>query len=284
MKIKLPKKLQKTVDRFTPVFTRISNDRITVYAAQASFFVIISAIPFVMLLILMLQTFMPVDKNQMMQIMYQYLPPSLIDFATQIMDEIFSRAHFSVLSVAAVAILWTSSRGLSGISQGIKNVYRCPPGKIFVLDYLFSLLYTLVFIGIMSASVIILVFGGYIQNILRQHSAALAGIVDKLMFLRGAIFLVFLTLIFMLAYKVLGKSEMKFKRQFPGALFAAVGWIVFSFGYSIYINNFSNYSYVYGSLAAIMLLMLWLYMCMIILLLGAELNIMLYEKKTYINT
>ena len=58
----------------------------------------------------------------------------------------------------------------------------------------------------------------------------------------------------------------------PGALISTVGWIGCSYGFSIYFNDFGNYSYMYGSLAAIALSFLWLYICMCILFMGAELN------------
>ena len=65
---------------------------------------------------------------------------------------------------------------------------------------------------------------------------------------------------------------MNFKSHLPGAMVASAGWIVYSFGYSVYIKHFSSYSALYGSLGAVMLFMLWLYMCMNILLCGALLN------------
>ena len=65
----------------------------------------------------------------------------------------------------------------------------------------------------------------------------------------------------------------------PGALFTGAGWILFSYIFSVYINNFSNYSRIYGSLTAIVLLMLWLYSCMTILLYGAEVNMEIIRHK-----
>ena len=72
-----------------------------------------------------------------------------------------------------------------------------------------------------------------------------------------------------------------FLPHFPGAVFASVGWTMFSYGYSLYITNFPSASYIYGSLAAVCLIMLWLYFCMIILLLGAEVNKIFAEKNSW---
>ena len=84
-----------------------------------------------------------------------------------------------------------------------------------------------------------------------------------------------LTVFFMVIYCFFPKRKVTFLNQFPGAIFATAGWFLFSFVYSIYITYFSNFSYTYGSLAAIVLIMLWLYICMTITLLGAEINVFL---------
>lgn len=95
--------------------------------------------------------------------------------------------------------------------------------------------------------------------------------------IRTALSIVVLILFFALIYKALPDKKLSFRRQIPGAIFATAGWLIFSYLFNIYINNFSNYSYIYGSLTAIILFMLWMYFCMIILLAGAELNIIIDE-------
>ena len=67
--------------------------------------------------------------------------------------------------------------------------------------------------------------------------------------------------------------------EFPGALLASVGWIVFSYGFSFYIDHMANFSVMYGSLTAIVLLLLWVYFCMYILFIAAELN---YKIRNYV--
>lgn len=106
------------------------------------------------------------------------------------------------------------------------------------------------------------------QSILQGRGS----IILTLLNLRNIIFFFTLTFLFALAYKSLAKSNISFLQQLPGAAFASGGWILFSFGFSIYIGYFSNYTYFYGSFGAAMLFMLWLYMCMNILLIGALIN------------
>ena len=89
---------------------------------------------------------------------------------------------------------------------------------------------------------------------------------------RQLLSLTILTLIFAGLYTFIPDKKQKISSQLPGAIFSTVCWMGFSFAFSIYFDNFSNYSYMYGSLTAIVLLMLWLYFCICILFLGAEIN------------
>ena len=76
-----------------------------------------------------------------------------------------------------------------------------------------------------------------------------------------------------LMYKFFAGKKVPFKNQLPGAIFSALGWVFFSLIFGFYINTFPDYSYIYGSLTALILFSFWLYWCMIIFLLGAEINL-----------
>ena len=80
-----------------------------------------------------------------------------------------------------------------------------------------------------------------------------------------------LTGAFMLLYAFIPNIKLKVRDQFPGALFSAVSWNLFSWGFSIYVGTFNGLS-IYGSLSAIVVIMLWLYFCMYLLLIGAHIN------------
>ena len=86
----------------------------------------------------------------------------------------------------------------------------------------------------------------------------------------------------MIVYRfVPNRKTVSFFRQLPGALIAAIGWIVVSAGCSFYIGNFNNFSYIYGSLSGMMILLLWLHFCMSMVFYGAEVNYFLENKKNY---
>ena len=82
----------------------------------------------------------------------------------------------------------------------------------------------------------------------------------------------------MIIYKWIPNRVSSFRKQFPGALIATLGWVAVSVGCSIYMDNFTNFSYIYGSMAGIMILLLWLYFCMSMVFYGAEVNYFLENK------
>ena len=102
--------------------------------------------------------------------------------------------------------------------------------------------------------------------------------------IRTLLSLTLLTIVFALMYRILPNAQNGFRQQLPGAVFSSLGWMIFSLSYSLYIDHFSSISYLYGSLTAIVLLMLWLYYCMDIFLIGAEINMWLLTQDPPENT
>lgn len=257
----------------------MSEDLISVYAAQASFYIIIASVPFLMLLLALTQFIIPVDFDKVMTLLNTFLPSGMRGIAYRALSELFVKSS-SVLSLSAIAALWTASKGSAAISRGVRHVYNSSDSLSFIKSIFWSAVYTVIFMAMILLSLIILVFGSTIIEFLSVHFEWLQGVFGLFERLKAVVFLVVLCLFFAFVYRSLSGKKIPFSKQLPGAVFSAIGWTVFSLGYAIYIENFSNYSYIYGSLAAIVLMMLWLYFCMIIFLFGAEINVYLNKKGT----
>ena len=251
------------------VARQIADDKVTVYAAQASFFVIISAVPFISLLISIVGIVIPADLPDFFAGLP--LPEGFTAVFDTVLDELRTAPNVSLLSVSAVTTLWSASRGISAIRSGLERVYRAGHTKGFFAHRFKSLVSTLVFIAIITAAVTLILFGDSLGRWLR-----IVKISDFIFRLRTPMFTAALCFLFTFMYSSTARRSSRIKNgflpHFPGAVFASVGWTLFSYFYSLYITHFPNASYIYGSLAAICLIMLWLYFCMIILLLGAEVN------------
>lgn len=252
-------------------------DRVMLYAAQASYFVIVSVIPFICLLISAFSFFIPADIYTIFDA-YQ-LPAEIKDVLFIIIDQLLATQKVSLLSISAVIALWTASRGMDSIRIGLERVYHERPSKEFVKHQLKSLVSTIILIVVLLANVVFSVFGAVIAE--RLHLTLLFEII---MYFSVPILFVVMCLAFTLIYAFVGKFgkarwRERFVQHLPGAVFATVGWLVMSYGFALYLHYFPYASAIYGSLTAVCLILLWIYIYIVIILLGAEVNKLILRNK-----
>ncbi len=273
--------LKQSLKFFQYAIKTSGEDDITVYSAYASFFVVISAIPLLMMVFLIIARFVNVNPDDIISLFGSNFPKSTIGLLRHVIDEILSNQAVSLLSFPAITLLWTASRCVVAIQRGLDRVYKVRVKRGFFVLNFNGLIYTFLMLVILLVSLVLIVFGSIFAEVLGDIFPYAIGIIDMIFSLRALISVVVLTLFFAIIYTFLPASKMKMKHQFPGAIFASCGWIVFSFLFSVYVDNFSTQSYLYGSLAAIIILMFWIYFCMIILFIGGELNYFLSKNRAF---
>lgn len=268
--MKILKKFSSGVVHFVK---NIVDDNIGLYAAQASFFLIISAIPFMMLLLALVKYIVPITESDIFHFVNTYIPKSISQWTQVIIDEIFNQSsNISIISVTAITTLWLSSRGFMAIYTGVNNAFGVKKIPNYFHIRIIAVFYTVAFLAVLILGFVMFALGNKIQEMLYGRFSLLYKIISCVLNMRILIFFTIVTLLLAAIYKFLTRKKMRFVHMLPGAVLTAVGWMGFSYVYSIYIEYFSNYSYVYGSLTALVLLMLWLYFCMDIFLYGAEFN------------
>lgn len=258
---------------------RCNENQISVYAAQSSFFMILSAIPLIMLLTAAVQYISPLSQGSLMSAMLELVPASLKSYIVTLIDELYRNSSSAIISLSALTVLWSASKGIYALELGLNQIYNVECKRHFLVRRILAVGYTAAFIVIVMLCLILLVFGNRIQILLAHTVPLLGQITAFIISLRSVLSVVILTLFFSLLYKALPNRTLTYKKQLPGAVFSALGWVLFSFFYSIYIDNFSNYAHIYGSMTALILLCLWIYVCMNIVLIGAEINVWLSEKE-----
>ena len=231
--------------------------------------VVLSAAPFIMILLTLIQLIPAVSPEDLMHVMTQLLPSSIHPLIESVIQDIQTVSPAALLSVTTVATLWSAARGMLWLARGLTRIIGCRKRRNYLLGRIINSGYTIVFLlmGIFS-----LVFGSSLQRLLFRYFPMLDRFVSCLISLRTFLALALLTLFFVALYTWLPYERQDIRLQLPGALISTVGWIGCSYGFSIYFNHFSNYSYMYGSLTAVVILMLWLYACICILFFGAEIN------------
>lgn len=262
---------------FRYISRKISANRMGAYSAQTAFFMFFSLLPLIMLLLSLL-TRIGTSSQEIIEDLTDIAPSVLLTFLDSYLDEIMDVSKLSLTIVSAVALLWSASKGVYSVIGGLNSVYEVKESRNALVVRLLAILYTVAFIGMVLAALLLMVFGNTIGEYINSIFSELKGIVYIISSLRFIIGFVFLVLFFMIIYKTLPGTKMRFAEQIPGAVLSSAGWVSFSILFSFYIDNFSNYANIYGSLTAIIALMLWLYVCMYIMFFGAEVNFILSSK------
>ena len=130
----------------------------------------------------------------------------------------------------------------------------------------------LLFVLAIIVTLLVLVLGNRIQVAAQKTIPILGRLMAKIMGARTLLVFAVLFVVFLVLYKVLPNRKATFKSQLPGAFIIATAWLIFSYGFSLYFEFFPNFGNMYGSLTALIMVMLWLYVCMNLILYGAEIN------------
>ena len=265
------------------IITKIKDDNISAFSAQAALFIIVSFFPFTMLLLSLLQ-YTPLPSSTLMTIFNQALPTGINSMVISIIDEIYrSSLSATLISVTAITTLWSAGKGFIAIIRGLNSVYEIKESRNYFFLRITATIYTLVFAIMIIGTIVLFVFGNQLYLWITNRFTVLKDLALLIISLRTLVGLIVLIVFFLIIYTVIPNRKSKILNQLPGAIVSAAGWMGFSYAFSFYIDNFSNYSSMYGSLTAIVLFILWLYFCMYILFIGAEINIALENKEVSIH-
>ena len=136
------KKLFDAVSRF---FQMIGRDRLTVYAAQAAFFIIASTVPFAILLIGIARYV--IDIEWLLGLISRHLEGELGTILTTLVKEVVAKTGAPLFSITILTVIWSATRGVFSVTRGIAEAYGVHIKENFLWDVLRSLIYTFVFLG-----------------------------------------------------------------------------------------------------------------------------------------
>lgn len=251
---------------------RLKKDSVSAFSAQAAFFMILSIVPFLSLLLTLIQ-FLPISEKIVTSVTSDILPSAFSPMITTIIDEVFSKSNGAVISVSAILAVWSAARGVLSIIRGLNSVYHLEEKRNYFVLRFVSAIYTVLFVTAIVLTLLLLVFSNSIYKFFLKQAPVIAGLlaifIDYKILLTAGLLVIF----FLFVYKLVPNEKFQFINLLPGAIISSLSWILFSYAFSLYIDNFSNFSYTYGSLSTIAILMLWVYICMYILFIGAEINI-----------
>ncbi len=254
------------------ICTNISNDNISAYSAQCSYYTILSFIPFVILLITLIQ-YTNIEQQTLFDAITKIIPSSMNEFVLGIVKEVYSKS-IGTISISILFTIWSAGKGLFALIKGLNLVNDITDKKSNSLVYLkiMSIIQTIIFIILITMGLVLLVFGNTLISIIKEHFGIFQNftILSAIFAQIGFILITFI--IFLFLFKFMPKHKVTFKSQIPGAIFGAISLNIVSIVFSKYLDIFKGFSITYGSLTTLMLIMMWTFSCFYTIFLGTEIN------------
>lgn len=269
--------LRYILDLLMKLMFKIKKDDVFALASQLAYYLLLSFFPF-MLFLMTLAGFSRLNSRDILEGLNVMLPKSVLELTQSTIKEIFDNQYRGLLWVSVFLMIWTSSSAFKAVIKSVNKAYDFKEDRSFIRVSIISML------GIFGLAMIIilalgmLVFGNLIGYYLNNHSFYKLVIILWGIF-RYVFIVIVMVFIFMVIYKLAPAKRLTWKEVVPGAVFSTLGWVLVSYGFSFYIDNFNNYSRFYGSLGAVFALMTWLFIISIIFILGVEINFVIVEIK-----
>ena len=242
---------------------------ISSFAASTAFFLFISLIP-ILYLVCSILPYVNITQEALRESIDAVLPGVIGMFLNSIIADVYGRSAGGI-SLAVLVMLWSAGKGMMALMRGLNAVNEVEEEKNYFFVRVVAATYTILLI---AALVISMVFSGFGKFILKMLIDSIPGgdmlysVLGRIRFLYSWIVL---TVLFMTIYSYVPGRRQKFLMQLPGAFFTAIIWNGFSLGFSVYLEYFGDFG-VYGSLATVVIVLLWLYCMSYIVMVGAHIN------------
>ena len=247
----------------------VTEKNIPIHAAHTGFFMVLAVFPGLMLILGFLR-YTGLQVQTLTDLVAELIPAALMPAAKKLILSAYQNSSGMVISISAVTALWSASRGMYGLMRGMNSIYGVQESRSWLVTRLYGVFYTLALLVVLILTLLLDVFGEKVLSYWPQNWAP--GVVQDVLDLHFFVLLGLQTVLFAAMYTVLPNRRNRFVESLPGAMLAAVGWQIFSDLYSVYVEHFTGYANIYGSVYAVALSMLWLYFCLSILFYGGALN------------
>lgn len=253
-------------------FKEFGEDEMETYAAALAFRGLFSLFPFLLFLVALisfldLQAFYDWLRSQVALL----LPPQAMEQVDGVIVQ-FQQQKSGLFSIAILLALWTASAGIRSAMVAMNRAYDVHEGRPFWKLYPLSVLYTIGIAAMLLTAAALMVVGPTVMGWLAELFGLQQVVVTIWAWLRWPVAVFLLVLAVAVFYYVTPDVEQEFRFITPGSVIAVLTWIAASLGFGYYVQNFADYSATYGSIGAIIVLLMYFYLSAAVLLFGAELN------------
>ncbi len=246
-----------------------SEKNLSVYAAGSAFFVILSAVPMIVIVSCLLPV-LGLSEEVLYGTLTRFMPKITEEFTISLVSYVYSNSS-GILPIAVLVAVWSAGRGMLSLIRGLNEIHGIVEKRGYFKLRLVSSFYTIILLVGLLFTLVVSVFGHSIYEQFFLPFPFVNEIISLVLQFRYLIAILILSIIFTLLYTYVPNMKTTLKKQFYGGFSAALSCSVFSYCFGVYVDNFNDFSS-YGSINIIIIIMLWLYFTMYILLYGAYLG------------
>lgn len=248
-----------------------------VYAGSATLFLLMASFPLLMWVLVLVNLLPGFSVESVAELLADLLPqiPSVQESTIQLLQNLSSQSAQFVASLAVLTTIVSASGGMSALQIGLQRL--TPGSRRTFLNRLLAVGYTFVFelllLVMLALQGMKSLFARFADTLpFFRHYAAVVHEAQRVANIGRFVIIPLLFVLLLLIYTYVPGGRRTLRSQLPGTIFATAGWLIFSRVFSFYILHFWRLSYIYGSLTAVILVILWLFVIINLIFLGAGLN------------
>ncbi|WP_458414707.1 YihY/virulence factor BrkB family protein [Schinkia sp. CFF1] len=260
------------------LFRRFNQDEVIGLSAELAYFFLLSLFPFLIFLITLIG-YLPISQEDLLGLVSRFAPGEAMDLIETNLRQILEGPKGGLLSFGLIATIWSASNGVNAIIRVLNRAYEVRESRPYLLSRFMAIILTVAMILVIIIALLLPVFGKAIGIFLFTHFGISDSFIAIWDFFR--IFISFFVMVVVLAglYLFAPNKRLCLKEVWIGAFFATIGWQLVSLAFSYFVLNFANYTATYGSLAGIIILMIWFYLSAMVIIVGGEINAMMRNCK-----
>ncbi|QNQ44928.1 YihY/virulence factor BrkB family protein [Staphylococcus warneri] len=271
-----PAKYTKNSNFFSYLVYRIGKDDASGLAAQMTYHFVLAMFPMLIFLLTLLP-FFNIEQSQITS-MLSSAPSETSSIIKGVIGDVTKNSSGGLLSVGLILAIWSASNGMTAIMNSFNVAYDVEDSRNGILLKLLSVLFTVVMGVVFAIAMALPTLGSAISHYLFGPLGLDSEVKWVFNLIRVVLPLIIILVLFIVLYSVAPNVKTKILSVLPGAIFTSIIWLLGSFAFGWYISNFGNYSKTYGSIAGIIILLIWLYLTSFIIIIGAEINAIIHQR------
>ena len=258
-------------------------DNVPLLAAAQAYYYLLAIVPLLIVCFAIIP-YLNMDPAEVMTFLEKVLPGEMVTIFEENIINLVQTPKGGLLTFGIIGALWSASNGIQAFMKATNEAYGVDETRSFIKVRLLALVLTIGMVVAFAVALILPVFGSTILGFFKSLLGISASLTIILQISRWVISIILISVILLLLYRLAPNKKLPWKHTIPGAITASVLWLFISLGFSFYVSNFGSYSATYGSLGGIIILMIWFFLTGMILMIGAEINVLYHRKQQSAST